>query len=96
MKIIWRKRASDDLQVIYDYIKLDSPQNAVMVFKKIHDLVNSLDIFPERYPVDKTINDSNVRFAVLWNYKIVYSIEKNAIVVLRIFSTRQHPNKLNP
>jgi toxin ParE1/3/4 len=96
MKITWRKKASDDLEVIYDYIKLDSPQNAVMVFKKIHDLVNSLDIFPERNPVDKTINDYNVRFAVLWNYKIVYSIEKNAIVVLRIFGTRQHPKKLNP
>lgn len=96
MKIVWRKKASVDLEVIYNYIKQDSPQNAVMVFNKIYDLVNSLNIFPERYPVDKKNNNPQVRFAVLWNYKVVYSIEENAIVILRIFSTRQHPNKFIP
>jgi len=96
MKIIWREKVSDDLDAIYNYIMLDSPKNAVMVFNKIYDLVNSLVIFPERYPVDRSVNDPYVRFAVLWNYKIVYSIENNTIIILRVFSTRQHPKKLNP
>lgn len=94
MKIIWRKRASDDLEAIYNYIKLDSPQNAIMVFNEIYNLVNSLKLFPERNPIEKKVNDPKVRFAVLWNYKIVYAVETNAIVILRIFGTRQHPKKL--
>ena len=96
MIIIWRKKASYDLEAIYNYIKLESPQNAVMVFNKIYDLCNSLQIFPEKYPLEKSINDPNVRFVVLWNYKIIYSIETDAIAILRIYDTRQHPKKLTP
>jgi len=96
MKIIWRKKASDELEAIYNFIKLDSPQNAVMVFNEIFNLINSLLLFPERNPVDRTINKSNVRFASLWNFKIIYSIEKDAIVILRIFGTKQNPKKLIP
>jgi len=96
MKIIWRKKASDDLKAIYNYILKDSPQNAVMVFSKIYEPANSLTILPERFPVDRSINDPNVRFAVLWNFKIVYLIESNSILILRIFGTKQHPKKLKP
>ena len=96
MKIIWRKKASDDLKAIYNYILKDSPQNAVMVSSKIYELANSLTILPERFPIDRSINDPNVRFAVLWNFKILYSIESNSILILRIFGTKQHPKKFKP
>lgn len=94
MKIIWRKKASDELASIYNYISIDSPQNALMVFDKIYELVNSLLLFPERNPVDRAINNPNVRSASIWDFKIIYSIEKDAIVILRIFGTKQNPNKL--
>lgn len=96
MKIVWREKASNDLEDIFNFIQLQSPQNAVMVFSEIYNLVNSLTIFPERNPIDKSVNDPNVRFAVVWNYKITYSIEEDVIVILRIFGTRQHPKKLTP
>jgi len=37
-----------------------------------------------------------VRFAILWNMKIIYVIGKKAITITRVFSTRQHPKKLKP
>jgi len=96
MKIIWRKKASDSLEAIYNYIKLDSPKNAGMVFNKIYDLSQSLIVFPEKYPVDPSFNNPNIRFAIIWNYKITYIIETKSIIILKVFDTRQHPKKLKP
>lgn len=96
MKILWRKKASDDLEAIYNYIKEGSPQNAIIVFNKIYDLANSLIVFPEKYPVEPTLNNPNVRFAVIWSFKIIYISEKNTIYILRIFNTKQNPKKLKP
>lgn len=93
MKILWRKKASDDLKGIYDYISEDSPQNAVMVFNKIYELVNSLVVFPEKYPVEPTLNNPDVRFAVIWNFKIIYTSKNNTIYILRIFNTKRNPKK---
>ena len=96
MKILWRKKASDDLEAIYNYIKEESPQNAIMVFNKIYDLANSLIVFPEKYPVEPTLNNPNVRFAVIWSFKIIYISEKDTIYILRIFNTKRNPKKLKP
>jgi len=96
MKIIWRKKAYDSLEAIYNYIKLDSPQNAVMVFNKIYDLSQSLSVFPQKYPVDPSFNNPNIRFVVVWSYKITYIIETKSIVILKVFDMRQHPKKLKP
>ncbi|TRW22426.1 type II toxin-antitoxin system RelE/ParE family toxin [Flavobacterium zepuense] len=96
MKIIWRKKASDELEAIYNFIKQESPQNALLVFNKIFDLANSLIVIPEKYPIEPSVNNPSVRFAVIWNYKIIYAIHKNSVVILRIFSTRQNPKKSNP
>lgn len=94
MKILWRKKASDDLEAIYNYIKEESPQNAIMVFNKIYDLVNSLIVFPEKYPVEPTLNNPDVRFAVIWSFKIIYLSENDIVYILRIFNTKRNPNKL--
>lgn len=96
MKVIWRKKASDELEAIYHYIKEDSPQNALLVFNKIFNLTQTLSVFPEKFPIEPRLNNPQVRFAVIWNYKIVYTFDANSVTVLRVFSTRQHPKKLKP
>jgi toxin ParE1/3/4 len=96
MKILWRKKASDDLEAIYNYIKEESPQNAIMVFNKIYDLANSLIVFPEKYPVEPTLNNPDVRFAVIWSFKIIYLSKNDTIYILRIFNTKRNPKKLKP
>jgi len=96
MKVIWRKKASDELDAICNYIKKDSPQNAVLVFNKIYELTATLIVFPEKFPIDPLVNNPVIRFAVIWDFKIVYAIDKNSIVILRVFSTRQNPKKLKP
>lgn len=94
MKVLWSKKASNELEAIYKYIKKESPQNAVVVFNEIYDLAMSLSKFPLKFPKDPIINIEKVRFAVIWSYKIIYSVETDGIVILRIFNTKQNSKKL--
>ena len=63
---------------------------------KIYELTATLIVFPEKFPIDPLVNNPVIRFAVIWDFKIVYAIDKNSIVILRVFSTRQNPKKLKP
>lgn len=94
MKVLWSKKASNELEAIYKYIKKESPQNAILVFNEIYDLANSLPNSPYKFPVEPIINIEKVRFAAIWSFKIIYSVERESVVVLRIFSTKQNPKKL--
>ncbi|MFP9098824.1 type II toxin-antitoxin system RelE/ParE family toxin [Flavobacterium sp. RHBU_24] len=96
MKIQWTKKASSELIAIIEYIKKDSPQNAVMVFEEVHKLADSLLLFPEKYPILSSAGKPNVRFTVLWNMKLIYVVRKDSITISRVFGTRQHPEKPNP
>jgi plasmid stabilization system protein ParE len=89
MVVLWSKKAQQELDGIYNYIlkKQKSPQNAVLVFNGIFDLANSLADFPCKYPAESLLKNDNVRFAVLWSFKIVYVIHENSIVILRVFNT---------
>lgn len=95
MEVIWRKKASNELAVIYNFINKESPQNAVLVFNGIYDLAISLQDFPYKFPKEPTINIDKVRFAVIWSFKIVYSVESDCILILRVFNTNQNPRKLH-
>lgn len=94
MEVVWRKKAANELQDIYNYIKKESPQNAVLVFNSVYDLVISLIDFPFKFPKEPTINIEKVRFAVIYSYKIIYAVEKDKIIILRIFNTKHNPKKI--
>lgn len=94
MEVIWTIKASNELEAIYKYINEESPQNALLVFNEIHDLAISLSNFPYKFPVEPIINIDKVRFAVIWSFKIIYAVEKNGIVILRVFNTKQNPKKI--
>ena len=97
MVVLWSKKAHNELDAIYNYIlkKQKSPQNAVIVFNGIFDLANSLPDFPYKYPLEPLFKNENLRFAVIWSFKIVYAIHENSIVILRVFNTNQSPFKIS-
>lgn len=53
MEVVWRKKAANELQDIYNYIKKESPQNAVLVFNSVYDLSISLIDFPFKFPKEQ-------------------------------------------
>jgi len=94
MKIIWTNSALNDINLSISYIAKSSPKNAHKVLITIKELVNALDTFPYAYPIEPVFNKDDVRFIAKWNFKIIYRITKNQIQILRIFNTKQSPEKL--
>ncbi len=94
MKILWHSKASHDLQNIIAYIASQSPENAVKVLNLFIELTNSLSFFPYKYPKEPFYNKENIRFLSKWSYKIIYRVDRDTIIILRIFNTNQHPERI--
>jgi toxin ParE1/3/4 len=91
MEIVWEDRAVFDLQNAISYIALHSPKNAEMVLDELVKLSETLSNMPYKFPKEPYYNKENIRFVSKWSFKIIYQIEKEMIIVLRIFSTHQNP-----
>lgn len=93
IQILWDNQAKADLKLIFEYIKLKSPQGAKNVVRDIIKQSKSIH-FTEQYQVDEFLGEPYRRMVVR-NYKIIYKIQSEAeIRILQIFETRQNPIKL--
>ena len=93
IQILWDNQAKADLKLIFEYIKLKSPQGAKNVVRDIITQSKSIH-FTEQYQVDEFLGEPYRRMVVR-SYKIIYKIQSEAeIRILQIFDTRQNPIKL--
>lgn len=65
--IVWESRAQQELQDIYDYIFINSPQNAENVITELVSIAESLSIMPFKHPKEPYFNDENIRFVPKWS-----------------------------
>ncbi len=93
LKVIWSNPAKTDLKEIYNFYKDKklSPQTANNIRKDI--LQASAAIIFSRQNQRDEINP-NYRRIIVRNYKLIYKIQKENILILRIFDTRQDPGRL--
>ncbi|MFY8181949.1 MAG: type II toxin-antitoxin system RelE/ParE family toxin [Flavobacterium sp.] len=93
IQILWDNQAKADLKLIFEFIKLKSPQGAKNVIQDI--IIQSKSIhFAEQYQIDEFLGEP-FRRMVVRNYKIIYKIQSGTeIRILQIFDTRQNPIKL--
>ena len=91
--ILWDNQAKADLKLIFEFIKLKSPQGAKNVITDI--VAQSKNIhFVEQYQVDEFLGEPYKRMIVR-DYKIIYKIHSETeIRILQIFDTRQNQSKL--
>ncbi|MFD2907857.1 type II toxin-antitoxin system RelE/ParE family toxin [Flavobacterium ardleyense] len=75
---------------MYNYIYENSPQNAEKVVATLLDLGDGLTTFPERNPKEPLFNDDTIRYFSKWNFKVVYRIEQNRIIIINIYSTKMN------
>jgi toxin ParE1/3/4 len=93
--IVWESRAEQELNEIYDYIFLNSPQNAENVINKLISIAESVAEMPFKYPKEPYFNDENIRFVPKWNYKIIYLIGDIDVTILSVFNTSQSSVKIS-
>ena len=93
-KVELSEKAENDLSKIIDYLLVNWNQMTVRNFlKKFYNQIDLISSFPDLYP--KTIIKKNIHRAVLTKHiTIYYEINSELINILRLYDTRQNPNKL--
>jgi toxin ParE1/3/4 len=97
IEIIWTNPAKTDLKDIFEYLALFSEEAAYRVINKILDKAEILkDGFTEIGQVEPLlINKPDVyRYLVETNYKIIYRVKKNKVIIVSVFDVRQNPQKM--
>lgn len=84
MKISWTEPALSDLDGIRDYIARDSEYYATQFIERIIDAVEKLERFPEMGRLVPEAGEENIRELLFQNYRIIYRIEGERILVLTV------------
>lgn len=76
MVVLWSNSAKAELRKAFEYIALDSVQNAELVKNGVIDATIQLAEKPEKYPPDKykINNDGSWRAFEKYNYRISYKL----------------------
>ncbi len=94
-KIIWSLDSENDFSDILDYLERNWDSTVALRFIDLVDLLlQQISINPIQYPlINKKLR---IRKCVITKHNsIYYRNRRNHIEILRIFDTRQNPNKLN-
>ena len=92
-KIAWARVAENDLKEIIDYIAIDSPANALKIFRKIKKKASSLYTMPERCRIVPELKDQGIlqyRELIVPPWRIIFRLAEIKIYVLSVLDSRQN------
>lgn len=98
MKITWTDFAVESLKDIVEYHKeVANLKVASKIRKKIFSSTRYLLKNPESEQRELLLEDlkEHYRYILSGNYKVIYKIIEDEIVITDIFDTRQNPTKIN-
>jgi toxin ParE1/3/4 len=87
--------AEADLDACYRYIAADSPGNAVRWWQRCYEVMDRLGLFPDSYSLAPE-NDAvpfEVRQKLYGNYRILFAMQEQRVIVLHIRHAAQLPLK---
>ena len=88
-KVIWSFEATADLNGIAEYISRDSDFYAASFVEEILTASRSLDMFAERGRLVPEISNPNIRELLIKEYRLIYNIEEQRIVILGLIHGRR-------
>ena len=97
VKIIWTKKAFTQLERAIKYIKEEQGHSyAEIVLNKTLEKTRLLEKNPLIGQVEPLLKHkkSEYRYLVVWSYKIIYRVDKDKIIISRVFHTSRNPQKL--
>ncbi len=94
--VIWTLPALASLRDIHEFIKKDSPTGAKKVITELVAVGNALSTLPARNPIEPLLAEEPIiyRSAVKSNYKVIYTIEQESVMIVDVFDTRRDPSRL--
>lgn len=96
MKIEWTKPALLDLENVRDYIRRDSEYYAYRFIQRIIEAVENLAMFPEMGRNVPESEESNIRELLFSNYRIMYRVEAERILILTVIHGSRDLSKKEP
>jgi toxin ParE1/3/4 len=93
-KVAWSNESDEDLDSIAEYIAKDSEFYALSFVQEILDTGNSLETFPERGRIVPELGYSNIRELFIREYRLIYSIEEDRILILGIVHGKRDLKRL--
>jgi plasmid stabilization system protein ParE len=92
-EVVFTKRAENDFDSILNYIKTDFGSKPAEQFKNlIVEFAKILESFPEIGTLE--VEKKGIRGSVIHKrLKVFYRIKNKRVIILRLFDTRQSPDK---
>ena len=84
--------AEQDLNDIFDYISLDSPQAAEKLVEQIQNTVEAVCDYPFSRPLltDRILRDKGYRIIGVKNFHLFYTINNQVITIQRVLYGRRN------
>ncbi len=98
MKIIWTDFAIENLKDIFDFYSTTvNKKVANKIKQEIFKSVKLLVRYPELGQVELYLErlDEGYRYILSSNYKVIYKIQDENIIISDVFDVRQNPIKMN-
>jgi toxin ParE1/3/4 len=83
-RIVWSRRAVQDLGTLTDYIATDSPAYAGVVLKNIVNQTRILARFARAGRKVPEFDDENVRELIVYSYRIIYRLLDNEALIVAV------------
>ncbi len=83
-QLIWAPKALQDLELIFEYIQLDSPDNARSFIRQLIEEAAQITEFPLAGRKVTEYKDKKVREKLYRNYRIIYRIREVHIEIVTI------------
>jgi len=98
-QVLVSKEARDNLQAIYEWlVENESTATAQKVRDGLLDAIIDLATMPHKHSIVQEIQHDTIvyRRVLKWSYKIIFTIEEDAIQVLvvDVVHTKQNPQRL--
>lgn len=84
MRVIWSRRALQDVEHIRDYIAQDSPAYAQPFVERLLLATRHLPRFPRSGRAMPEAEDSNIRGVIYQGYRIIYRLNPNTIEIVTV------------
>ncbi len=83
-RIVWSRRAAQDLDSIVDYIAADSSAYAGIVLKNIVNQTRILARFPQAGRKVPEFDDENIRELIVYSYRMIYRLEHDEVLIVAV------------
>lgn len=96
MKIIWTEFAISSLRSIYKFYSIQANKTVADKLRQIFNSVKQLRKNPESGALELNLEKlkKGHRNLICLNYKVIYRIIKDEIIISDVFDKRQNPEKM--